>query len=223
VAAACVLAAGLLYADTTPVMVSLLTPVQVPLRNYDVTGFRLSLIYGDCRDFAGFDLGAIGRTAGEFCGAAIGGANIASEGLYGGQIGLINWCGDPDGDEANRSVGAQIGLVNCSSSFAGLQYGALNVARGRFYGLQDGAINVTGGLVTGIQCGFVNYSGDVYGAQCGYYMILGVNIAGGSVNGCQLGLVNYATDMGYGLQIGGINIIASNGWLMVLPLFNWHF
>ena len=155
--------------------------------------------------------------------AAIGGANIASEGLYGGQIGLINWCGDPDGDEANRSVGAQIGLVNCSSSFAGLQYGALNVARGRFYGLQDGAINVTGGLVTGIQCGFVNYSGDVYGAQCGYYMILGVNIAGGSVNGCQLGLVNYATDMGYGLQIGGINIIASNGWLMVLPLFNWHF
>ena len=50
IAIACV-AAGTLFADTTPVMVSLVTPVQVPSRQYDVTGLRLSLIYGECQEF----------------------------------------------------------------------------------------------------------------------------------------------------------------------------
>ena len=35
---ACLMAAGVLLADTTPVMVSLVTPVQAPYRSYDVTG-----------------------------------------------------------------------------------------------------------------------------------------------------------------------------------------
>ena len=45
------LLAGTLLADTTPVMVSLVTPIQVPSRDYDVTGLRLSLIYGECESF----------------------------------------------------------------------------------------------------------------------------------------------------------------------------
>ena len=49
------LVAGTLLADTTPVMVSLVTPVQVPSHRYDVTGLRLSLIYGDCQGFAGLE------------------------------------------------------------------------------------------------------------------------------------------------------------------------
>ena len=69
VAVAC-LVAGTLFADTTPVMVSLVTPVQAPSRSYDVTGFRLSLIYGDCQDFTGLDIGVAQRAAGTFTGAA---------------------------------------------------------------------------------------------------------------------------------------------------------
>ena len=222
-AIACIFAAGSASADTTPVMVSLVTPAQVPFRSYDVTGFRLSLIYGDCRDFTGFDLGVIQRTAGEFDGFAIGGFNFVCEGLYGGQVGLANWCWDSDSSRAYRSAGAQIGLVNYAESFAGLQYGAVNVANRAFYGLQDGYVNFTGGLLTGMQSGLLNCSADVYGLQSGMYLVLGVNFTGGRVNGCQVGLLNFAASMEFGLQIGIVNIIADNGWFPVLPILNGRF
>ena len=59
VSAVCLMMAGALFADTTPVMVSLVTPVQAPSRDYDVTGFRLSLIYGECQEFIGLDIGIV--------------------------------------------------------------------------------------------------------------------------------------------------------------------
>ena len=90
--AACMLA-GMAFAETTPVMVSLVTPVQAPSRSYDVTGFRLSLIYGDCRDFAGLDIGLVPRTSGAFDGLGIGGVNIANGRFRGLQVGLFNWSG----------------------------------------------------------------------------------------------------------------------------------
>ena len=55
------LVAGMLFADTTPIMVSLVTPVQAPSARYDVTGLRLSLIYGECQEFTGLDIGIIGN------------------------------------------------------------------------------------------------------------------------------------------------------------------
>ena len=42
------LTVGASSAATTPVMFSLFTPVQAPYRSYDVEGFRLSLLYGEC-------------------------------------------------------------------------------------------------------------------------------------------------------------------------------
>ena len=60
------LVAGSLLAETTPVMVSLVTPVQAPSRSYDVTGLRLSLIYGECQDFTGLDIGVIDNTRKDF-------------------------------------------------------------------------------------------------------------------------------------------------------------
>ena len=77
------LVAGTLLADTTPVMVSLVTPVQAPSRNYDVTGLRLSLIYGECQDFTGLDIGVIDNTRKDFTGLAIGGINCVGDRLYG--------------------------------------------------------------------------------------------------------------------------------------------
>ena len=208
VSVACLMMAGALFADMTPVMVSLVTPVQVPSRDYDVMGFRLSLIYGECQEFTGLDIGIIDCARKDFTGIAIGGANIAGGRLYGGQIGLVNWNSGGATDWARRSTGVQFGLLNYADTFTGLQDGIANVANGRFMGLQSG---------------FLNCAHDVSGLQCGYYFLLGVNAASGTLRGCQLGLVNFANRVEGGLQIGIINIIEQNGWAPVLPIVNGHF
>lgn len=204
----CLIAIGALSADTAPVMVSLVTPVQMPSRSYDVTGFRLSLLYGDCREFAGLDIGVIGHTCRDFTGLAVGGINIVDERLYGLQLGLINWNSNNDALPAHRSIGIQYGILNHVDTF---------------FGLQDGFIDISGGEFSGLQLGFVNFAHDLYGLQCGAYLLLGVNVAIGSVHGCQIGLVNYADTIESGLQIGLVNIIANKGWLPVLPILNGHF
>ena len=117
-------------ADETPVMVSLIAPVQAPYRSYDVTGFRLSLIYGECQDFAGFDLGVVNNTRGDFAGLAIGGVNIADDRMCGAQLGLVNWNGNDSTAPERRSVGVQLGALNYADSFRGLQDGYLNVSTG---------------------------------------------------------------------------------------------
>jgi len=208
IACACALLAGSALANSTPVMVSLVTPAQLPSRHYDVTGFRLSLIYGDCQDFTGLDIGVVQRTARDFTGVAIGGVNISGEHFLGGQVGLVNWSDDRRSQWQDRSTGAQVGFVNYAGSFCGVQDGIVNITTGPFCGLQDSLLN---------------YSGDAYGLQCGFYFLLGVNVANGSVRGCQIGLVNFAETMERGLQIGLLNVIANNGWLPVLPIVNGRF
>jgi len=208
VSVACLMMAGVLFAGKTPVMVSLVTPVQVPSCDYDVTGLRLSLIYGECREFTGLDIGIVDYTAKDFTGIAIGGVNIAGGQLYGGQIGLVNWNSNGATEWARRSSGAQIGLLNYGNTFTGLQEGVANIANGTFMGLQSG---------------FLNCAHNVSGLQCGYWFLLGVNMASGNLRGGQIGLVNYANKVEAGLQIGLINIIERNGWAPVLPIVNGHF
>ncbi len=202
------LMAGALAAETTPVMLSLVTPVQAPSSDHDVTGLRLSLIYGECQEFTGLDIGVIGNARKDFTGLAVGGLNFAGDRLYGAQVGLVNWNGNAATTWERRSVGAQIGILNCADAFCGLQ---------------DGLINTSGGSFLGLQSSLVNYSHDVYGLQCGYYLIFGVNVASGTLRGCQIGLVNYANTVGCGCQIGIVNVISNNGWLPVLPILNGSF
>ena len=166
-------AAGAVFAETTPAMVSLVTPVQAPSSDVDVAGIRFSLIYGECGGFKGLDLGIANRTRGEFTGVGIGGANIADGAFCGGHIGLVNWNENASRDWDRVSKGCQIGLLNRAGSFCGLQ---------------DGVVNVTDGRFTGLQGAFLNFTQDLYGCQCGFYVFLGVNVASGSVRGCQLGL-----------------------------------
>ena len=87
---ACMLVAGASVAGTSPVMVSLFTPVQAPGSSYDVGGFRLSLIYGECHDFTGLDIGLVSHSSGDFTGLAIGGFNVSDEQFYGLQLGVAN-------------------------------------------------------------------------------------------------------------------------------------
>ena len=202
------LVAGTLLAETTPVMVSLVTPVQAPSRSYDVTGLRLSLIYGECQDFTGLDIGIIDNTRKDFTGLAIGGVNCIGDRFYGAQVGLVNWNGNGDTAWERRSVGAQVGILNYADTFCGLQ---------------DGLVNVSGASFMGLQSSLVNCAHDMYGLQCGYYFIFGVNAAGGTLRGCQIGLVNYANRVDRGCQIGLVNIISHNGWVPVLPIINGSF
>lgn len=204
----CLMAACALFADTTPVMVSLVTPVQVPSHRYDVTGLRLSLIYGDCQGFAGLDLGIVGNSRMDFTGLAVGGANIVGDRLYGGQLGLINWNGNGNLPWERRSIGAQLGLLNYADTFCGLQESLVNISSGKF---------------TGLQTGFIDCANDLDGVQCGFYFLLGVNVVNRSMRGCQIGLVNYAHRIDGGLQVGLVNIAPQNGWLPVLPIVNGHF
>ena len=208
VSIACLMAAGAMLADTTPVIVSLVTPVQAPGRSYDVAGLRLSLIYGECQAFTGLDIGVIGNSRADFTGLAVGGFNFAGERLYGAQVGLLNWNSGNDTVWGRRSVGAQIGALNYADSFCGLQ---------------DGIVNVSGSSFMGLQSSLVNFAQDVYGLQCGYYFIVGVNVASGTMRGCQIGLVNYANRVDGGCQIGLVNVISHNGWLPVLPIVNGSF
>lgn len=194
--------------ESSPVMFSLLDPVQWPSSQSDVSGFRLSLLYGECADFAGFDIGLVGRATGDFYGLSFGGANIVSRRLIGLQVGLVNWNSNGDISSDRRSIGVQYGFVNYVDSLLGLQ---------------NGWINMSSGNMSGLQYGPLNCAADVDGVQCGSLLVLGVNVAVGSVSGCQIGIVNYAGRMESGVQLGIVNIIADGGFFPVLPILNGGF
>jgi len=87
---------------STPLMLSLIAPVQVPQATWDVKGLRLNILYGDCREMLGLDLGVAGRSR-EARALQINVLNM-TETLKGLQIGVINY--------THTAVGVQIGLVN---------------------------------------------------------------------------------------------------------------
>ena len=194
--------------EHSPVMLSLLNPVQWPSSQSDVGGFRLSLLYGQCDDFAGLDIGLVGRATGDFRGLSIGGANIVSRRLFGVQVGLVNWNSNGDDSLDRRSIGVQYGFLNFADSF---------------FGLQNGWINLSPRDASGLQYGFLNCAADVNGVQCGSLLVFGVNVAVGTVHGCQIGIVNYAGMMESGVQIGLVNVIARGGFFPVLPILNGGF
>ena len=207
--AAVAMAAPCIHAEeSSPVMLSLLNPVQWPSSQCDVGGFRLSLLYGQCDGFAGLDIGLVGCATGDFRGLAVGGANIVSRRLVGLQFGLVNWNSNGDESSTRRSIGVQYGLLNYADSL---------------FGLQDGWLNVSTGDMSGVQWGFLNCACDVSGVQCGALVVFGVNVAVETVSGCQVGIVNYAGRMESGLQIGIVNVIARNGFFPVLPILNGGF
>ena len=169
--AAVAMAAPCIHAEeSSPVMLSLLNPVQWPSSQSDVGGFRLSLVYGQCDGFAGLDVGLVGCATGDFRGLAVGGA---------------------------RSVGGQYGLLNYADSLLGLQDGWLNVSTGDMSGVQWGFLNCACD-VSGVQCGAlvvfgVNVAvGTVRGCQVGI-----VNYAGRMEAGLQIGIVNVIARNGF--------------------------
>lgn len=118
----------------------------------------------------------------------------------------------------NESVsGLDIGLVNHSATFKGLQYGFVGITESEFVGWQNNLVNLGESTVHGAQTGLVNTSVEMKGFQYGF-----VNTSD-QMNGVQLGLVNYAQRMTKGLQVGLVNIISEGGQFPVFPVVNWSF
>ena len=133
----------------TPFMLSLASPLEVPFRDFDVGGLRLSLIYGECRNFDGLDLGFASRATGH------------ANGLQSSAINIVD--GDGLGLQANWLVGfvkgeydgLQVGGVNYAQKMQGLQIGLLYNGSEYIQGVQIGLINVTREMI-GVQIGLVN-------------------------------------------------------------------
>ncbi len=121
IAAAIALAAFSLRADADGYfMLSVCSPGQLPAPSSSICGGRLSLIYGECHELFGLDLGVTGYNR---------------ERMYGVQLNAI-WNG-----VGTDMAGLQLGIANYSEGdAAGLQLGLINVAD-HLYGCQIGLLN----------------------------------------------------------------------------------
>jgi len=132
----------------TPVMLSFVSPLQVPPRDFDVGGFRLSLIYGECVNFDGLDVGLVGRAIGHGNGLFINGlATIVDGDSLGLQVGLVNYV-------KGNFAGLQVGAVNYCTAGQAFQFGVYNGAD-HIEGFQCGVINMTRTMI-GLQIGLIN-------------------------------------------------------------------
>lgn len=216
---------------------SVFSPGELPASSYTIRGARISLLYGQCEEFYGLDVGVAGTVRGYMYGIQSGvlfndvGAdayglqvscvNYVKGSFTGAQLGLANFgdgvCGFQSGllNHADAdAIGLNIGLMNFSERFIGCEVALGNVANGDAYGLQCGVYNHASGDMFGCQIGLGNVAtGNANGFQCGVY-----NHASGCARGLQLGVMNWSEDLA-GCQIGLANIVTSRSW-SVWPIIN---
>lgn len=158
-------------AALSPVSINIVNPVQFPPSDYDVTGLRLSVLWGSHRDVAGLDLGLVGNiTTQKFNGAAFSGLfNYTQNNVnaYGFQIaGLTNF-----NLQKTNVYGVQLAAGanynKAESSVVGFQLAALNLtSHTNVYGVQAGIYN-RAKKVVGLQVGLVNAADNLHGLQIG--------------------------------------------------------
>jgi len=120
-------------APMTPVMISLLTPAQVPSAEWDVKGLRINLLYGRCQNLYGLDAGLVNHTVSQEVGLAAGLVNITQGKFSGLQAGAVN--------VGTRVSALQVGVYNEADDMSGIQIGVINHTR-MMRGIQIGVINV---------------------------------------------------------------------------------
>lgn len=127
-------------AQSSPIQLSLVTPVQIVPQDKAVGGFRFNLIYGRNTHVIGLDLGLVNHnTAGVSKGVQFGIVALVDADFNGWQS---HWVNLTEG----RMEGFQLGLYNTAGSMSGVQLGIVNHA-GKMHGLQIGLVNIikTGG------------------------------------------------------------------------------
>jgi len=131
---------------------SFIAPGQLPSATSRIYGARLSLIWGECRELRGLDLGIAGYLQDDMYGLQTGLFQITGKDLYGWQCTLVNTVD-------NDVYGLQTALGNmCFLSAYGCQLGLVNYADS-MKGLQLGLWNQTSSL-SGCQIGLVNWASN---------------------------------------------------------------
>jgi hypothetical protein len=162
-------------AAVSPLSVAIVPPIQFPPDDFTVTGARVSLLWGNHRNFYGVDVGLLGNiTQQDFTGLAVSGAFNLTHGT-------------------TTITGLQLaGLTNINTSKTsvyGLQAAILmnsNTAASKIVGVQLAAANNSPFTdIYGVQAGVYNKAQEVYGVQIGL-----VNVAS-NLHGIQIGLVNF--------------------------------
>ena len=135
-------------APATGLQLALIPPVQIFPQDYDVSGLRLSLLYGRNGNVRGLDLGPINQVTGEMEGLQFGLANIADS-ARGVQFAAVNLIHDAEGGIF------QLGAFNKAETMRGFQFGFINIAS-EAQGLQLGVFNFCE-TTSGVQIGLLNF------------------------------------------------------------------
>lgn len=129
--------ATVLHADTDGnFMLAVFSPGELPTPTSSIYGARLSLVYGECHEFYGLDLGVAGYARDSAAGVQLDALwNGVGTDMAGLQVGLANTV-------EGHLYGLQVGLANTASTVYGCQVGLVNVSD-RLYGCQIGLANFT--------------------------------------------------------------------------------
>ncbi len=124
-----------LWAQSRPIQLSLVTPIQIFPESDTIAGFRFNLLYGRNVSVTGLDIGLVNHvTTGSFIGLQHGLVNVVDSDFMGGQHGGVNVT-------QGRCEGLQWGMVNYANEMSGLQLGFVNYAR-KMKGFQIGLVNI---------------------------------------------------------------------------------
>jgi len=146
-------------AQTKPVQLGLVTPLQIVPEDQSVGAFRLCLIYCANDDVQYVDLGLVLKTRGKNEGIQLNGVGLGHD-FSGFQWG---WAGSYN---TGRLSGVQLaGLGNYTVSGKGVQWSGIFNGSEDFGGLQVALVNYTKSL-QGLQVGLINIiteGGDIFG------------------------------------------------------------
>ena len=146
-------------AQTKPVQLGLVTPLQIVPENQSVGAFRLCLIYCANDDVQYVDLGLVLKTRGKNEGIQMSGVGLGND-FSGVQYG---WAGSYN---TGRLAGVQLaGLGNYTVTGEGAQLAGIFNGAEDFGGLQLALVNYTKTL-QGLQVGIINIipeGGDIFG------------------------------------------------------------
>jgi len=242
--ALCMPWAGVVFGGTTPLQVSIWSPVQVFPEDYDVAGIRCG-IYSRNRHVYGLDVGVQNRADASSGGIQVGLLFSAVSGMGVDFLfpSLIIEAAGPNWDNIDKIcvngkcasyTGLQISYIsNYADEIRGVQVafvenGAVGLRGCQFScvnecssggGWQMGVLNEARRDFCGLQ-GFAlfNFSkADMSGLQLGGLW----NLCEGDVHGLQIGLLNMAGKM-TGVQVGLVNVIKDSS-VPFLPLINMKF
>ena len=122
-------------AQTKPINIALVSPIQIIPPDVAISGFRWNIIYGKNSAMTGLDIGIANHVAGPMKGVQFGWFN-QTETMVGWQDGIVNYTkaefeGFQSGgvNYAGRINGLQLGLVNYAERANGVQLGLINIIK----------------------------------------------------------------------------------------------